>query len=629
MAADKALVPVSEGPVMPPGESPATPAERAWSPPSRRVGIKAQLILWWSALVVLVLAGTGLMIYQQRREFLEEQLKEKGRFVVRSLARMLVNPLLEGNYSQMRIFVSEQADADLVDYACLQDMDGTNLAEAGVVSMQTQEAETYGRIALRRTGYEPIFDQATYLGGRRFLEYSTRLAAPGMKAQGVIRVGFDTERRIDRVVEQGIQQLMLVFLAAIPLGVGLSVLLAYWIARPMRTLVEGAEAMAAGNFERGVVVESPREMAVLAASFDHMRVRIKDQIRELEGAYHRLDRKVYELEVLVEAAKRMNFKSYSPELLAYLLDTAIEALDAEWGSLMMVDERSDPEELTLRVVRGAGFDRDTAARIRKGEGIAGQVFETGVARIANQGSKDPLFIHKTGQDEFEKQIRSLICVPLMIENQPIGVFNLVNSRAETGFDQNDLTLLTALASQAARSLENAKLYDQAIRESKTGLFVPRYFEARVREEIVASRRYGQFFSLVVLDIDHFKKINDTYGHLMGDEVLVKLARFVIGMLREDLDVASRFGGEEFALLLPKTDSPGAAHVAERLRQKVEAEIADAAAGIPKVTISVGISTWPRDAEDQTDLFEVADAALYAAKENGRNQVRAGRDKRRI
>jgi diguanylate cyclase (GGDEF)-like protein len=190
-----------------------------------------------------------------------------------------------------------------------------------------------------------------------------------------------------------------------------------------------------------------------------------------------------------------------------------------------------------------------------------------------------------------------------------------------GFSEDDARLLNALAGQAARALESAKLYDQAIRESKTGLFVPSYFEARVGEQIVASRRFGQAFSLLILDVDHFKRVNDTFGHMIGDEVLVRVARFIKESLRQELDIACRFGGEEFMVLLPRTDVAGATTFAERLRGRIEAECGGAPAGPERVTASIGIAVFPEHGKELGALKGAADAALYRAKAGGRNQVR--------
>jgi diguanylate cyclase (GGDEF)-like protein len=593
-----------------------------------KLGIKAQLIFWWSLLVIFVLIGTGSYVFQQRKDFLEQQLAEKGDYLVRSLSEILRDSLIEGNFTQIQNFIQELSQSGQVDYVCLQDSRGRIMVSSGDVEMESADAERYGQHVGSRLRFQRVVTQVTYLEGRRFLEYATKIYQGGLAGQAIVRVGFDTATRIDRVVDEGIGKLMRVFLFAIPLGILFSVLLAYWIARPLPRLVEGAAAIARGDYDQPIQVDSPLEFSQLAAAYDHMRREIKDHVQEIESARKTLDRKVYELEVLIDVAKRMNFRSFSPELLTYLVDTGISALEAEWGSLMMADE-SDPPQLDIKVVRGAGFDKESSIKLRRGEGIAGKVFEDGTPIIANDGFNDPRFSQRSSQSDFAPTIKNLICVPLMVENAPIGVINLVNKDSSDGFDDNDLNLLTALASQAARSLENARLYEQAIRESKTGLYVPRFFEARVREELVSARRFGQVFSLIILDIDHFKKVNDTYGHMIGDEVLIKLARFVLRTLREDIDVASRFGGEEFALLLPQTDADGAAHVAERLRELVETEMEDKGAGLPAVTISMGVATFPQDGSEQEELMRVSDEALYEAKENGRNQVRVGREKRRF
>lgn len=591
-------------------------------------GLRTQLILWWSLMMIFVLTATGAYVYHQRRNFLEDQLRQKGLFVARSLSEMLRDALLEGNFTQIEAFVKDLHENQQLDYVLLQDQEGQVLVQAGGVSMQGPEHKGGFESARYRLRFDGVATQFLHIKDKRFLEFSSKVTQVAWTGETLVRVGFDTSTRIDAVVERGLEDLRIVFFVTIPIGILLSILLAGWITRPLPKLVEAAEAIASGDYTRQIEVRSPRELGMVAHAFDRMRLRIQEQIRKLEEAYAALDRKVYELEVLFEVAKRMNFRSFSPELLAYLVDTAVDALQAEWGSLMMAEEE-EGVRLKVRVVRGAGFDREKSVDLEPGEGIAGMAYRDGNPIIANQGSEDERFSHSENQAEFEKSIRNLVVVPLMVENQPIGVINIVNKKEADGFDSNDLNLLMALAAQAARSLENAKLYDQAIRESKTGLFVPRYFEARIHEEFVSARRFHQVFSLLVLDIDFFKKVNDTYGHLIGDEVLIKLAQFVLRTLREDLDVACRFGGEEFALLLPQTDENGAAHLAERLRRLVESEIEDPEKGIPKVTISVGIATYPKDADNQKDLFQVADDALYKAKEEGRNQVRVGREKTRF
>jgi two-component system cell cycle response regulator len=166
------------------------------------------------------------------------------------------------------------------------------------------------------------------------------------------------------------------------------------------------------------------------------------------------------------------------------------------------------------------------------------------------------------------------------------------------------------------------LQELANRDGLTGLYNHRYFHEQLSKDLLRARRYHESLSCVLLDIDHFKKFNDTHGHQTGDVVLSTLGQVIKDSIR-DSDFAARYGGEEFALVLYHTDGPGAYDVAERLRQMVEdCEVHDKG-NVLHVTISVGVATFPHEAiDDSKELIECADKALYTAKENGRNRVEA-------
>ncbi len=169
--------------------------------------------------------------------------------------------------------------------------------------------------------------------------------------------------------------------------------------------------------------------------------------------------------------------------------------------------------------------------------------------------------------------------------------------------------------------ERHKLIEQAVTDEKTKLFNFRYFTNLLRDELARAKRFGHPLSLIMLDVDNFKHYNDTNGHLLGDEVLIGVARLLRTAGRET-DVVARYGGEEFAVVLPETDKPHAITVAERLRRAIEMEPFPNGEKQPlgRVSISLGVSTFPFDAEFPQDLIDTADSALYQAKETGRNRV---------
>jgi diguanylate cyclase (GGDEF)-like protein len=182
---------------------------------------------------------------------------------------------------------------------------------------------------------------------------------------------------------------------------------------------------------------------------------------------------------------------------------------------------------------------------------------------------------------------------------------------------------------AAVALENATLYEKlqqlAIMDGLTGAHNHRHFQESLRKEIARAERYCSPFSLLMLDLDNFKRFNDTLGHQAGDAVLIQVAR-VLKMNTRKVDTVARYGGEEFAVLLPGTDKAGAVALADRLREAVSTSPADVASDAPwgRVTASVGVSTWGEDGGMGPALIRAADEALYLAKAEGRDCVRGGR-----
>jgi len=164
-----------------------------------------------------------------------------------------------------------------------------------------------------------------------------------------------------------------------------------------------------------------------------------------------------------------------------------------------------------------------------------------------------------------------------------------------------------------------RLEELATTDGLTGCLNKRVFLDELEKKRRSAERFGRKISLLMTDIDHFKSVNDTYGHATGDVVLKRLGEILRG-LKRDTDTVARFGGEEFCVLCEETDMRGAVQLGHRIREALEAEVFHTELGKLKVTLSVGVATYPKDASDSPSLFEAADKALYAAKHGGRNQV---------
>ncbi len=217
-------------------------------------------------------------------------------------------------------------------------------------------------------------------------------------------------------------------------------------------------------------------------------------------------------------------------------------------------------------------------------------------------------------------IEADLILPLFFKDNLIGFLTFGPNEDNRPYLQSDIDILQTLGSQTAIAIENARLYLEAITDGLTGLYHHKYFVMRLKEEIQRAQRYGRNLSLLLVDVDHFKSINDVCGHLAGDKVLVGVADYIKKSHRSS-DVVARYGGEEFAIILPDTDRQGALNSAKRLREQIEMTRFE---GNLIVTVSVGVACLdPNVKELKTDdLIAAADKALYRAKGNGRNRVEA-------
>jgi diguanylate cyclase (GGDEF)-like protein len=225
----------------------------------------------------------------------------------------------------------------------------------------------------------------------------------------------------------------------------------------------------------------------------------------------------------------------------------------------------------------------------------------------------------TGKRYLEHGVRSIVYLPLKIKEQGIGSL-VVASRQHDAFDARHIRLLGQVALQIATPIENSQLYARAEQRARvdelTGLFNRRHFEERIKEEISRHGRYGNAFSIFLLDLDNFKTYNDIYGHPSGDTLLNHIAKVVRNSVR-NADQAFRYGGDEFIVILPQTDMNEAHAVAERVRKRIAREMKEREIA---VTCSIGIASYPSDGVISGELVTVADTALYFAKRTGGNRV---------
>ncbi|MGQ0568335.1 MAG: GAF domain-containing protein [Armatimonadota bacterium] len=321
-----------------------------------------------------------------------------------------------------------------------------------------------------------------------------------------------------------------------------------------------------------------------------------------------------ELQVLYEAAKAVSGTLDLRTVLDSLVSVTCRAFDYETGTLFMVD----PETGDLTVESAYGHKESmVGTRLPSDAGIVGWVARTGAPLVVDDVVNDSRY------RQMDDRTRSELAVPLIAEGKVLGVFNVESARL-AAFGQRDMRLLTTLASYAVVAIQNARLYEQASRmaitDGLTELYNHRYLHDALDRILERARRDGQPIGLIMLEIDHFKRYNDTYGHRSGDEAL----RVVAGLLRRGSrpsDITARYGGDEFMVVLPGASKAATQETAERLRRAVEAYpliLGDEI--ITSVTLSVGVAAYPQDGRTVDALVEAVDRAQYIAKRSGGNKV---------
>ena len=328
-----------------------------------------------------------------------------------------------------------------------------------------------------------------------------------------------------------------------------------------------------------------------------------------------LEKKIDRFLELHQFAETLKGVPTVPELARRVVEEAHELVgQAEECILYLVDEKNE------------GLSRVASSRARKGlSEMQGSVFDQWVMRRSR-----PLMIEDSETDfrfSTEKKrgaelLRAVCAVPLMTENKVLGVLRASSTRAGT-FSSDDLHSLDIVSGLAAVTLRNRLLVDKmeelAIRDGLTGLYLNRYFQERLAEELVRSHLKDSKFSLILLDVDHFKKYNDEFGHTAGDLVLRNVAATLRRCL-EPAEFAARYGGEEFVVLLPNKGKKDSLKVAEKMRAEIQAHKFTVRRVENAVTASFGVASYPDDGKTSETLIGAADRNLYQAKKTGRNRV---------
>jgi diguanylate cyclase (GGDEF)-like protein len=421
----------------------------------------------------------------------------------------------------------------------------------------------------------------------------------------------------------------------------------HFIQRPVDRLVNAISRAEGGDLTVRASVESIDEIGELTTKFNEMlrkiseldtrkmkterdlilaqeELKYKKVLEEkaaiIEKTNNQLERSVSDLSVLYRVSQMISSTIVPEELYNVLIDVVVKTLGFQEFALLIFDE----ETRRLHVKAAYGFKDNQKIKelsFGLGEGISGRVAESKDLVYIKDTSRDPTYLHYKGEKMEEGSFLSL---PIISHNRLLGVMNF--SRPGTdAFSPMDIKLLTSLGSQVGVSMENARLYaktkELSVTDELTHVFNRRHFQTMLQMEWKRAKRFARSVSLLMIDVDYFKRYNDAHGHVEGDRVLQEIAKILSESVRE-VDTVARYGGEEFAIILTHTTSDEAMGVAEKLCRlirenpfKCEKESMES-----QVTISAGVANFPEDADDMETLVDHADIALYQAKSGGRNRA---------
>jgi len=343
----------------------------------------------------------------------------------------------------------------------------------------------------------------------------------------------------------------------------------------------------------------------------------------IEAQNSELTERVYDLMTLNNAAKMISSTLDIEEIFKSSVDMFTEVGQSSKGAILYYEKEA--ETLIVKAIKG---DYDSSI-IGKGVALDRNLIEylrenqAGLILSELREHEDSILVEfYRANREFFKYLKSEVLIPLIANDEFIGVILLGMRYMGDGYKKDGMDVFVTLGSQVAVSTYNAKLYNMAITDGMTKLYLHRYFQSRFDEELERTKRYQRNLAVIMIDIDHFKKFNDTYGHQTGDEVL-KMVAGVIKTRARKSDICARYGGEEFAVILPETGEDGGIKLGEYIRKEIEESILKVDNKELRVTISLGVSAYSGESAldlSKEELIKRADKALYKSKESGRNRV---------
>ncbi len=331
-------------------------------------------------------------------------------------------------------------------------------------------------------------------------------------------------------------------------------------------------------------------------------------------------RHIQELAIFHDVAKALTSSLNLDSILQTIMAKVAEYFKPDTWSLLMVDESA--EELYFAIAVGDAADALKSVRLRVGEGIAGWVAKHGEPLVVPDVYNDERFAKRI--DEMTKwQTRSIICIPLTAKQRVLGVIQLINVPM-SAFTDSEMFFLRAICDYAAIAIDNARsverIQELTITDDCTGLYNARHLYKTLEAEVYRSARFSYEFTVLFIDLDHFKQVNDTHGHLIGSKLLAEIGYTIKSHLRL-IDYAFRYGGDEFVVLLPQTSKESGLVVARRLLDSFRNSrfLKDDALNL-NIRASIGLAAYPDDAKSAHEIIRQADEMMYEVKNKSRDNI---------
>jgi two-component system, cell cycle response regulator len=345
---------------------------------------------------------------------------------------------------------------------------------------------------------------------------------------------------------------------------------------------------------------------------------------ENERMFTSIEKTKFELGRFFEASRRLNGVLTPSDVHGVALECIASIVEYDFAAITVFDDEEAAHEIVAvdhAGVFAADVDDWIGSRFEVNQGLVSMVVKNRHYLPYGGQVREATPVVFTDQERLE-DVESMLVLPLIAHDEPIGTM-VICHRQPGQFSAERREMLEVVGNQVAISLQNARLYarmeQMATTDGLTGLANHRSFQSKLEETIARHRRTEEPFAVILTDIDHFKAVNDTHGHPVGDEVLRQVSRVFEDSLRE-VDTPCRYGGEEFAIILEDTDRATALLIADRVRTGVAALEFQSDKGAFQCTISMGVAIWPHDETQKQPLIDLTDQALYYSKEHGRDQV---------